>query len=306
LAFATYFRNTRVDFIKSISFVCLMLTVPFQIWAQSVIDGVDDDGVEHERKLQRQLYRQEWRRELHGKYERFFLGGNFTLSGLQTDITFQPSDDIFAVTLHLEQDLRLPERDEFFTANFLGRITPRSSIYATTYGIRRKSSFATDRDYIFLNDTIPAGTSASPYFNTRVFSAGYMFSAVTTPKAFLGFYFNVYMLFLSTGIDSNIRDINANLNLDVPLPNIGFLARFQIRPWLIFNSGAGFFTLRLDNFGGRLYDLNLGFLLRPISWLHFSVSYQEFDIVVDFPRENLDTSVRYNFRGPTIGLMLTY
>lgn len=251
-------------------------------------------------------YRLEWRKKVHDEHRRVFIGVNYTFSNLKTIVSFQPPDDIVTVSLRLESDLRLPDQDEFFTANFLGRITPRSSIYAKYYGINRRSNFSADRDYVFLNDTIPAGTSISPFFNTQVVSFGYMYTALSTPEAFLGFYFNVYLLSLTTGIDSNLGDVEAKLSQTLPLPDLGFLGKFEINPWLEFKASAGFFGLRIEDFGGRLYDLNVGLLFRPAKWVSFEVGYQEFDILVDFLERNLETTVRYNFRGPSVGLKFSF
>ncbi len=151
-------------------------------------------------------------------------------------------------------------------------------------------SSQTDKDYIFKNDTIPAGTDVKAHFNTQVISAGYLFSVLRDPNAFLGFYFNIYFMFLETGVKSDLGSINSNVKLAAPLPNLGILASFRLTKWFNLNGGVGFFSLNTSDFGGSLYNFDISLMTKPLPWLGISLSYQEFDVSVTFPSDDINTS----------------
>ncbi|PLW93822.1 MAG: hypothetical protein C0591_13870 [Marinilabiliales bacterium] len=253
-------------------------------------------------KETKKLLRQEERIQLRQSHNRFGLKFSYVYAFLDTEVSFELPQGNLNSTLSLEQNLGLPKNSYFFTGSFLYRITPRSGIYAQYYGINRSENSQTDRQFIFKNDTIPAGTDIEVYFNTQVISAGYLLSVLRDPNAFLGFYFNIYFMILETGVKSDQGSINSNVELIAPLPNFGIVASFKLNKWLYLDGEIGFFSLHTSTFGGSLHNFNLSLMARPIRWLGINLSYQEFDVRMEFPSEDINTVVDYNFRGPAIGL----
>lgn len=253
-------------------------------------------------KETKKLLRQEERIQLRQSHNRFGLKFSYVYAFLDTEVSFELPHGNLSSTLSLEQNLGLPENSYFFTGSFLYRITPRSGIYAQYYGINRSETSQTDKDYIFKKDTIPAGTDIEVYFNTQVISAGYLLSVLRDPNAFLGFYFNIYFMILETGVKSEEESINSNVDLLAPLPNFGIVASFKLYKWLYLNGELGFFSLKTSTFGGSLHNFNLSLMARPVHWLGINISYQEFDVRMEFPSDDVNTVVDYNFRGPSLGL----
>ncbi|NJN26361.1 MAG: hypothetical protein HC819_10470 [Cyclobacteriaceae bacterium] len=219
---------------------------------------------------------------------------------------FELVEDLLTAKVGLEDNLGLPGKRAFFTAAFIHRFTPTSGIYVNYYGINRSENHVTDRDIIFQTDTIPAGTASMVYFNTQVISTGYLLSLVQDPNTFLGAYFNLYFMWLKTGVRSDLGSIDTEVNYVAPLPNFGIVAMFKIKSWLFLEGNVGFFSLKMNDFDGTLYDFSARLNFRPTRWLGFTMSYQEFDIRVGFPYESIYTTVDYNFRGPALGVNLSF
>lgn len=238
--------------------------------------------------------------------DRTFIYVGIVNANLDTKLEFNLLDGFLSFNLGLESNLGLPDRRAFITGSVMHRFTPASGIYADYYGISRSKTYTTEKDLIFLADTIPAGTSTTAYFNTQVISMGYLLSIKRDPNAFLGAYFNIYLMWLNTGIKSDLGMINASLNYTAPLPNFGLIAMFRVKKWLYLGGNVGFFTLTTNNLDGRLYDFNLQAQLRPLKWLGITIAYQEFDVRVGFPYENINTIVDYKFRGPELGLYFAF
>jgi hypothetical protein len=221
-------------------------------------------------------------------------------------VEFEILDELLTATVGLEDNLGLPGKRTFLTAVFIHRFTPVSGIYVNYYGINRTEHHETERDIIFHSDTIPAGTKSNVFFNTQVVSMGYLLSLKQDPNAFLGAYFNLYLMWLQTGVSSDIGSIDTKVSFAAPLPNFGLVAMFRLNSWLHLEGNVGFFSLKMDEFDGTLFDFNMSLNFKPTNWLGFSVSYQEFDIRVGFPYESIHTTVDYNFRGPALGLNFTF
>jgi hypothetical protein len=253
-------------------------------------------------KEAKKVERQEERIQLRHSHNRFGLKFSYVYAFLDTELSFELPHGNLNSTLSLEQNLGLPENSFFFTGSFLYRITPRSGIYAQYYGINRSENSQTTEDIIFLRDTISAGTNINVHFNSQVVSAGYLFSVLRSPNAFLGFYFNIYFMYVETGVNSDGGFINSNVKLIAPLPNLGILASFKLSKWLYFNGSVGFFSINTSSLGGSLHNFDLSLMARPIHWLGLSLSYQEFDVRMEFPSDDVNTVVDYNFRGPAVGL----
>ena len=256
--------------------------------------------------LSKKEMRREHREAFRKDNKQIFFSFSGVYADLNTKASFDLLDGFLTANVGLESNLGLPNKKSFFTGSLMYRITPSSGVYAHYYGINRAEAYVTKEDIIFLGDTIPAGSEARAYFNTQVVSAGYLLSLLKDPNAFLGAYFNIYVMSLGTGVSSDLGNIDAKVYLTAPLPNFGILADFKLNDWLYLGGNIGFFSIYLDEFGGSLYDLNARLTFKPAHWLGLHVSYQEFDIRVEFPFEGIQTAIDYNFRGPAFGINLMF
>lgn len=280
-------------------FYLFALSFPSICIAQNQCDTIVD-SLSH--KQIKKLKREEFKKT----QERYFFNLGVVNARLDTEVSFDLEDGLLTAKLGLEDHLGLPGKRAFFTGSFVHRFTPASGLYAQYYGINRTETNETKEDIIFQSDTIPAGTKSMAYFNTQVVSAGYLYSLKQDPNAFLGAYINIYVMWLDTGVKSDISSIDAKVRYAAPLPDFGLVAMFKLNKWLDLDANVGFFSLKFDEFKGTLYDFSVKILFKPVKWLGVKVSYQEFDIRVNFPYEDISTTVDYNFRGPAVGLKVSF
>jgi hypothetical protein len=242
------------------------------------------------------------RTELKQSRTRCNIYAGVVFANLQTKVSFESPSGLLSANIGLEKHLGLPGQKTFFTAGLRYRFTPTSGIYAIYYGINRREERITTEDIIFLHDTIKAGKKATAWFNTQVVSVGYLLSVMQDPKAFLGLFFNVSLMNISTGVQSDIFHIDEKVKVFAPLPNFGVIADFRLYKWLHFAANIGFFSLHTDSYGGNIYDLNVGLAAKPVKWLGLSLTYQEFDVNLFFPVDKITVRADYNFRGPALGM----
>ena len=275
----------------------------------SQIDGLcfslsNDDGkqVKNADSLSRSEHREIRRTELKQSKTRCNIYTGMVFAWLQTQVSFESPSGLLSVNIGLEKHLGLPSQKTFYTAGLRYRFTPTSGIYALYYGINRQGERSTTEDIIFIHDTIKAGKKVTAWLNTQVVSVGYLLSVMQDPKAFLGLFFNVSLMKISTGVQSDIFHIDEKAEVLAPLPNFGVIADFRLYKWLHFAANIGFFSLHTDSYGGNIYDLNVGLAAKPVKWLGLSLAYQEFDVNLFFPVDKITVRAEYNFRGPALGM----
>ncbi len=258
-------------------------------------------------KSERKKKKAEGIKLLKDNHSRFLIKYDLVFADLKTRLTVNGPKGILNLSLSLEDNLGLPSRASFSSMAFVYRATLKSGLHINYYGINRSDDIVTQEDLYFLGDTIPAGSGINSYFNTHIVSAGYIFSALIKPDAYLGFYANLYVIFLKTGYITKDGGRSEELITAMPLPNFGFVGSFKLTKWLLFYGSIGVFSLNTEDYGGIInnYNLSLGFI--PARWLAINLSYSEFNIrIYDNIEREIDATVEYNFRGPAIGLTIKF
>lgn len=237
---------------------------------------------------------------------RFRLNVTGVYSYLDTYIRFETPNNVFGVKIGLEENLGLVNSKSLVTSSFIYRITRRSGIYASYYGLNRNTTYTINSDIPYLDELIPQGSEINAYFNTQVATLGYMYSILADHEAFLGAYFNIYFMTLKTGVNSNEFNLDEEIKLLAPLPNIGLVMYFKMYKWLGLGANVGTFFLNTEDLSGKLYNFNVDLTFTATRWLGFSLGYTTFNIQVNFPEQNYDTEIGYNFRGPSAGVFFKF
>ena len=260
-----------------------------------------------EDKAERKQKKAEGKKLLKDTHSRFLIKYDYVFANLKTRVTVNGPYGILNLSLSLEDNLGLPSYASFSSLAFIYRATLRSGLYVNYYGINRNQDFVSEKDLIFLGDTIKAGAGINTYFNTQIVSAGYMFSALIKPDAYLGFYANLYVIALKTGFNTKYESRSAELVLNMPLPNFGFVGSFRLTKWLMFYGSMGVFSLNTNDYGGIIYSFNVSLGFQPAKWLAINISYKEFNIrVYNNIGKEIDATVDYNFSGPAVGMTFKF
>jgi hypothetical protein len=222
--------------------------------------------------------REKAKQDLKDSHQRLMIKASYVYASLNTSLTFDLVNSIFSANISLESDFKLPDSKLFFSGSLSYRFTPRSGLYASYYGISRSTTYTTDKDYIFLRDTIPKGVNGTSSFSTQVLSAGYLLTILDREHVFLGAYFNLYIINFSTGFKSESFNLDLELDQALPFPNFGLAALFPVNNWFNIHANVGFFNMSFENIGGSINNFELAFEFKPISWLGLYLSYQSFDL----------------------------
>ena len=111
---------------------------------------------------------------------------------------------------------------------------------------------------------------------------------------------------LYTKIESNLKNFESKAGLLAPFPNFGLVAEFKLTNTLYLYGALGFFSFHTDTFGGGINSYDLALTYRPLRWFGLSLSYKQFDINMFFKENAINTTIEYNFRGPSVGMTFVF
>ncbi len=288
-----------------INIVFGLLLVSFFSYAQSEMpsDSVNTFQKFKQNRIERKTQRKTERKNFN---QHFQIGGEIAYANVNSSVRFEEPNGIFSAKVDLERDLGFVNKKFIYALSFVYRITPRSGLFAYYYQINRKSENVLNRDIVFLDDTLKSGTSIHGTQNAYVLSFGYMLSILKEEYAFLGVYFNVYITHVNASVKVDGTNINKKVGLYTPMPNLGFLASFQLTKWMRLAGGIGVMFLNTYELSGSLHDANVILEFIPTKWLGISLGYYFFDVKLDVPVERYRAYLNYQLNGPTAGLWFRF
>lgn len=100
-------------------------------------------------------------------------------------------------------------------------------------------------------------------------------------------------------------DADANSIL-APLPNVSLSGGYQIGEQLYVHGTLGGFSLKVDNYDGRLVSARAGVEWRPWEHVGLGAAYQYVDLQLDVERNNTQEFYDFEFYGPIIFLSVGF
>jgi hypothetical protein len=115
------------------------------------------------------------------KRPRFHISLNGIYAILETNLRFESSSGILGVKINFEDNLGMEKYRVMPMFNAKFNVKNRHNIFALYYGLPRDAYYVTKRDIDFGDRFIAEGTEVFSYFNTNVYSLGYMYDASMIP-----------------------------------------------------------------------------------------------------------------------------
>ena len=236
------------------------------------------------------------------KRSRFQIHLNGIYSILETNLRFESATGILGVKINFEENLGMDKYRIMPMLNARFNVKGRHNIFAMYYGLPRDAYYVTKRDIEFGDRYVEAGTEIFSYFNTNVYSLGYMYDAVSDARSRLGLFVNFYVLTVATGISSDTESINESFRITAPLPNFGAQAYYKINRWLGVSGMFSMFFLSIDDYAGSIHTLGgqLDFYLTR--WLEAGLGYYVFDLNLEVSKTQFTGMFDYIYQGPYLGL----
>jgi hypothetical protein len=236
------------------------------------------------------------------KRQRFHISANGIYAILETNIRFESPGGLLGIKINMEENLGLEKYRvmPMFTATF--NIKNRHNLFGMYYGLPRDVYHKTEREFTFQGETVEVGTEIFAYFNTNVYSLGYMYDAVRDSRSQLGFFVNFYILTLRSGVRSSQGLINESFQITAPLPNFGAKAYYKLSKRLGFSGIFSIFFLTVGDYSGAIHHLGGELNYYATRWLELGLGYYLFDLNIEAEKPQFTGMFDYTYQGPYLSL----
>ena len=248
------------------------------------------------------------------------LGGFYSDSKSSIEAQHAAIDKSFR--LSFEDDLNLEERlgTPFLLLNY--DINAKHSVYIDWKNLNRKSSIGTvGKDFSFsFNDgetySVSADSLIETKFNVDVYRIGYGYNIIKNENwqttLLAGLHVMGFDLSLSGEISLCVDGIcdystygarkEVVTQVTAPLPNFGFYTEYTVNEDWRLLAKVQYFSIKLSDIQGSLLDFSTGFEYQLIEKLTAKLTYEYYDIDVDYQKLPKRFNVRYGFKGPSLAI----
>jgi len=218
-----------------------------------------------------------------------------------------PSTDI-----DFENDLKL-DKDEILPSITAGARFGKVIVGADFYKLKRSGSTALDRDIVFDNVTYPVNASVESGFDSDIYrlTVGYAFVQNDNLElgAALGAHVTSFDLSIvgegSVGGESASSELRRRKVL-APLPTLGVFTTWKIAPKVEFNGRVDYLSLKVDQYDGRLVNVQAGVNYLATKNIAVGVVYRYVDYRLGVDKDRWNGRVRYKLYGPALVLQASF
>lgn len=235
------------------------------------------------------------------KGRRFNVNVTLNYAKFNSEMRVTGPNGVLGATISFEDLLGFDENKFIPSFDAEYSFTRHSGIYAEYYAIFRDATFDITEEFEYGDVIIPEGGGIlRTFFNTQIWSMGYMYSFINSEKANLSVFVNFFILGFKTGIDIDSQNISERLNFTAPLPSFGYKFSYEIAPKLRFAASHSFFFLEIGGFSGSINNLRLSLDYEATSWMRAGLGYTAFNLDLSIIDDNFTGDFFINYKGPAI------
>jgi hypothetical protein len=236
----------------------------------------------------------------------------FQLSGywanVDTDIQVSEADAPDSGTeIDLEEDLALDDNSLLISIFAGARLGSGFQIGADYYSLGRDSTNTIDRDIVIEDVTYPANVDVTTGFDSDIYrlTVGWAFARGENYE--VGGAIGLHATDITVSIEgqgtvdgSAVQIQQRRQDFLAPLPTLGLFANFEVMPGLVAGARVDFLSLSVDDYDGRLINLQASLAYRITRNIGVGVLYRYVDYRVDVEKEEYVGRFAYEFNGPAL------
>ena len=232
---------------------------------------------------------------------------------LDTKVRVDRSNGRTGTSVDFESNLGMRDTAIVPVVTFAWRFARRHHLAASYFELHRDGSEITQTE-IRIGDTVfNVNLPVSSFFDIEALSASYHYSVLFDAKKELTLGIGLAVQDLTFGFQGNQGgNITAETSeLTAPLPTFGLSGGYAFTDKWIFRGSVGVFAISLnwedaDNFGGTIVDVNAALFYQAFKHFRFGLSYNYFDVNVDWTKKGRFVDVNYLYHGPTLLFMANF
>ena len=239
--------------------------------------------------------------------DRFTITLNAFFPNLDTRVRLDASDGSPGTTIDFEQNLGMSDTETLPGISLDWRFAKKHQLTLDTFKLDRSGSAIAATDIRFGDETFTVNLPISSFFDMDVTSFKYSYSLIFDEKKELAVGFGLSVQDITFGLvgNGNLGLIEVNSGLTAPLPTFDLRGAYAFTDKWIGNIGFGVFSFDLsfsndDELSGELLFGQATIQHNTFEHVHFGLSYNYFDVRIDWKGSGLVNSAGYIYQGPML------
>ena len=245
--------------------------------------------------------------------DHFTVSLNALFPTLDTRVRLDASDGSPGTTIIFEQNLGMSDTETLPALEFSWRFAKKHTLGLSTLRLDRSGSAITTSEIRIGDEVFTVDLPISSFIDMTLIGIEYSYSLVIDERKELALGIGLSIQDISFGLIGNLNAGIVEVGSDVTAPVPTFLIKggYAFTDKWLGKIGVGFlsFDLALDGdnrLGGDVFNGYVGIQHNTFERVHFGLSYQLFDIQVDWNENGLNSAVKYEYQGPVLSVTAAF
>jgi len=232
---------------------------------------------------------------------------------LDTRVRVDASDASPGTTIIFEQNLGMSDTETLPALGLNWRFAKKHKLGFNALRLDRSGSEVTTSEIRIGDEIFTVDLPIASFFDMQIISFDYHYSLILDEKKELALGFGISIQDLSFGLLGNgpVGVIETNSGITAPIPTFGVKGGYAFTDKWVGKIGFGYlsFDLALDperQLSGDVLNGYASIQHNTFERVYFGLSYQYFDVKVNWSENGLYTSVGYEYQGPMLAVIAAF
>ena len=252
-------------------------------------------------------------------WQSWALVDHFTISldamfpNLDTRVRVDASDTSPGTTVIFERNLGMPDTESLPAIGFNWRFAKKHQLGLRVLKLDRSGSAITTSEIRIGDIVFTVDLPISSFFDMQIVSFDYNYSLLLDERKELTIGIGLSVQDLAFGVIGNGDPaiIETDSSITAPIPTFGIKGGFAFTDKWIGKMGFGFLSFDLalsaeKQLGGEVFNGYASIQHNTFEHVYFALSYQYYDVRVNWSENGLHTSVGYEYKGPVVSVVVAF
>lgn len=219
----------------------------------------------------------------------------------------RPGDEAFTTLIDLESDLDLSDRDVLPAAALGTRLGENWRIEGEFFTLGRRGVKTLERDIIFDGVTYPVSASIESEFSSDTYRLSIGYSFIREENYELGAAVGAHVTGFTIALEGEgtVGGVSGSTQVRrrevlAPVPTLGLYGNYRPAPRLNLVGRVDYLSLKIDDYDGRLLNLEAGASYEVIKNLRLGALYRLVDYRLEIEKDTYSGLIEYDYNGPMI------
>ena len=232
---------------------------------------------------------------------------------LDTRVRVDASDASPGTVIIFEQNLGMSDTESLPAIGLSWRFAKKHQLGFKAFRLDRSGSEITTSEIRIGDKVFTVDLPISSFFDMQIVSFDYNYSLILDERKELAVGIGLSVQDLAFGIIGNkdLGVIETDSSVTAPIPTFGIKGGYAFTDKWVGKMGFGFLSFDLalsaeKQLDGEVLNGYASIQHNTFEHVYFGLSYQYFDVRVNWDENGLHTSVGYEYQGPVISVMATF